>query len=195
MSKKPENSEVEFQDPLMRMTQILGDGDRRIYVVVANSVQVPMGLDMTYGHEILYRVPDALSIKQVAGRAAMQNGHAKALVHLIMAERALAPFMQGKYEIPKDDEYLTRLWDVIQTPVTSIMLAARDSFELHHVYRLLEQRLGGKVYPFYDENKDVYGVKEDGTPHKVMTAIATEPIPFVKTGGILDYLDLWRPEN
>jgi hypothetical protein len=195
MSKKPENSEVEFQDPLMRMTQILGDGDRRIYVVVANSVQVPMGLDMTYGHEILYRVPDALSIKQVAGRAAMQNGHAKALVHLIMAERALAPFMQGKYEIPKDDEYLTKLWDVIQTPVTSIMLAARDSFELHHVYRLLEQRLGGKVYPFYDENKDVYGVKEDGTPHKVMTAIATEPIPFVKTGGILDYLDLWRPEN
>ena len=32
--------------------------------MVANSVQVPMGMDMTDGHEILYRVPDAVSIKQ-----------------------------------------------------------------------------------------------------------------------------------
>ncbi len=202
MPKKPENNGVEFQDPLLRMTQILGDSDRRIYVVVANTVQVPVGLEMTDGHEILFRVPDAVSIKQIAGRAAMQNGHAKALVHLMMAKRALEPLLQGKYELPKDgnedptrEEYLDDMWNAIMTPITSIMLAARDSFELHHVYRLLEQRLGGRVYPFYDENKDVYGVKEDGSLNRVMTAIATEPIPFVKTGGILDYLPLWKPEN
>ena len=194
MSKKPENSGVELQDPVLRATEILGGDDKRIYVVVANSVQVPMGMDMTDGHEILYRVPDAVSIKQVAGRLVAQVGHIKALTHLIMAERILAPTLQGKFEIPKDDEYLTKMWDAIGKPMTTIVLAARDSFELHHVYRLLEQRLGGRVYSFYDENKDVYGVKGDGTPHKVMTAIATEPILFVKTGGILDYLDLWKPE-
>lgn len=197
MSNKPENDGGEFQDLLLRAVDILGGDDRRIYVVVANSVQIPVGLELVDGHEMLSRIPNAVSVKQVAGRAAMQVGHAKALVHLKMAERVLVPFLAGKYRISEKEDrdiYLSKLWDIIAKPVTSIMLAARDSFELHHVYRLLDQRLSGRVYPFYDENREVYGVKEDGSPHRVMTAIATEPILFVKTGGILDYLDLWRPE-
>jgi hypothetical protein len=192
---KKAKPKFEFRDPYLRAVSILGSGGDRIYVVVANTVQIPMGLSMVGGHEVLHRVPDAVSVRQVAGRLAAQVGHVKGVVHLRMAERALMPFMKGKVKLPTNDteltenEYLNSLWNALAKPVTTIVLAARDSFELYHVYRLLEHRLG-RVHCFYDENDEVYGLGR-----KVMTAIATEPVNPKKVSGMLDYLPLWKPEE
>ena len=160
--------------------------------MVANTVQVPIGLDLEDGKEILYRVPDAVNVKQVPGRIVAQVGHVVSLTRMMMVARALE---LGESLMPNDDAYQDQVWTALMKPITTIVLAAKDSFELHHVYRLLEKRLNtnclpySRVHAFHDINEDVYR-----TDKKVMTAIATEPLPKSETEGILDYLPLWKPE-
>ncbi len=172
---------------LERATEITDTSkDQRIYVVVANTVQNSIGLDVADGHEILFRDRDAKTIAQAPGRLMAQVGHVVSLTRLMMAQRCFMGIIGG----PTDQAYLKGVWKVLSKPITTIVLAAKDSFELHHIYRLLEKKLNGRVNAFYDENPPVYG-NERG----VMTAVATEPIPFTATEGVLDYLPLWKVEN
>jgi hypothetical protein len=68
-------------------------------------------------------------------------------------------------------------------PVTTIVLQARDSAELHHVYQLAEK---AKLRPvsFNDENKAVYG---EWDPSTAFAFLSTRP----EIDGIADYLPIW----
>lgn len=156
--------------------------DQRIYVVVADTVQNSIGLDLADGHEILFRDRDSKTIVQLPGRLMAQVGHVVSLTRMMMAKRCFMGIIGG----PTEEAYLDKVWMTLSKPITTIVLAAKDSFELHHIHRLLEKKLNERTYAFYDENPPVYG-----NERKIMTAIATEPIPFTATEGVLDYLPLW----
>lgn len=79
-----------------------------------------------------------------------------------------------------------RLERLIITPITSIVLGARDSEELEHIMYLCEVS-GLLASKFYDENEDLYG-----TGIKVLTAISIGPIKQQHLVGITDYLPLWN---
>lgn len=156
---------------------------KRIYVVVADTVQHPLE---RYGDPSTYRrTPDTRTVAQVAGRAMAQGEHAvsKARFHMVRNEalRAVKAAKGGQVWF-RGHHFL------FFHEVTTINLAARDSFELYHVLALLK-KADVPVHSFRDTNPAVYG---EG---RVLTAIATEPIDPAATVGILDYLPLWyRPE-
>jgi len=70
------------------------------------------------------------------------------------------------------------------TPVTTIILQARDSNELSHVF-ILAVRKHLKPVPFGDENKEVYG---DIKPVTAIAFYATKE----QVMGVADYLPLWE---
>jgi hypothetical protein len=177
---------------LMRLAEAATDTSlgQRIYVVVAETVQTPMGLDLEGGGERLFRPPESVTVRQPHGRVAAQVAHVVSLVRLGMAQHTMMG--SGLTKLPSSTdlyEYLTRVWLRLSVPITTVVLSARDSYELHHVYRLLEQVPRARVQAFYDENAEAYG------PGKIMTAIATEPVVPSATAGILDYLPLWTPRE
>jgi len=172
--------------------------DARIYVVVADTVQHPLsgkvftkdlGTDDEVGQMRLERHEDTRSIRQPAGRCAAQVGHVVSKMRVAMVKQYI------RKDIAKSDRLLLNklgrsalmFWESECEPYTTIVLAARDSFELNHVYNLL-QNAGIAVYDFEDENFEAYG------PGKVRTAIATVPVDPALIEGILDYLPLWWRE-
>lgn len=68
--------------------------------------------------------------------------------------------------------------------ITTIVLQARDTNELEHVYQLLHDKKISAV-GFWDRNTEAYGVGE------FLTAICTEPIFKEEGFGAVDYLPLW----
>lgn len=72
---------------------------------------------------------------------------------------------------------------IIFHPLTTIILAARDSKEMMHAYIALNRRKL-KTVIFSDENEAAYG------RFQPITALATLASPR-KVAGILDYLPLW----
>ena len=165
----------------MKLSTVGMEGGR-IYCVVSNTVQVPVGFDVTRGPEMLFRDPNALSIIQPAGRLIAQAAHAVSLARLNMMKRCVMRAYDP--EEANSDAY----WSPMLQPITTIILGARDSFELCHVMGLLENT-DVPVHAFYDSQQPDYGVNAS-----VMTAIATEPVLPEEVAGILDYLPLWRPE-
>ena len=131
--------------------------EKRIYVVVADTVQVKQSEAFTE------------TIVQAPGRLAAQVGH---VVSKMRVTRAIV---------------LNELF----TPITTIVLSARDSKELQHI-RFVIDIVGIKAEAFYDENEDVYGWNGDEL-HKVLTAVATHPVDPVAVTGVLDHLPLWKP--
>jgi len=163
---------------------------KRIYCVVADTVQHPLEFTGEYSGPLTpRRTPDTRTVAQVAGRAMAQGEHAvsKVRFHMVRAE-VLRALRVAKASKSKEVWFLGHHFMFFHE-VTTINLAARDSFELYHVLRLLRAK-GVPVHSFRDTNPAVYG---EG---KVLTAIATEPIDPAAVDGILDYLPLWyRPEN
>lgn len=167
----------------------------RIYVVVADSVQHPLARQV-YTRDLgsdednlltqFARREDTRSIYQPAGRCAAQVGHVVGVTRVAMVKDYLKRQLNspGAYKRIKKTEWF---WEEACEPFTTIVKAARDSFELNHVYNLLvEAKI--PVYEFEDEN-ELYG------PGKVRTSIATVPVIPGAVDGILDYLPLWwRPE-
>jgi len=183
-------------EDLMRLAETAVDttSGQRIYVVAAETVQAPMGLDLEGGGERLFRPPESVTVRQPHGRIAAQVAHVVSLVRLGMAHHVmmngrLAQVPSGKNLYDNLYDYLNEVWTKLATPITTVILSARDSYELHHVYRLLEQVPRARVQAFYDENTEAYG------PGKVMTAIATEPVVPAAMAGTLDYLPLWTPRE
>lgn len=172
--------------------------EKRIYCVVAETVQHPLtsftllnGKLRPAGIAGLKRLPSTRSIDQVPGRIAAQVGHAvsrmrhsvlRGEVHQIINE---ARKSKRKYT---DEGFWFNKFRLPFQPLTTIVLGARDSFELEHVYGLLRDVAGVMAYKFNDTNPDVYGEGE------VTTAFATVPVLPTEVIGILDYLPLWSPK-
>lgn len=106
-------------------------------------------------------------IVQPCGRIAAQCAHVVSRARLELAEKT------GSYD-----------WE----PITTIVLAARDTAEMEHIHHLIHKDEDEDVQgiAFYDTNSDVYG------PGEVLTAICTLPIEPWKLAGITDYLPLWK---
>lgn len=102
--------------------------ERRIYVIVAETVQPEPG-------------PDGFSIDQVPGRIAAQCAHvvSKVRVRMFAGCSPLVPPTFG----PLD-------------PITTIVLSVNNSKELRHVQKMMH-RLGYAHETFFDTNEDVYG--------------------------------------
>ncbi len=161
-------------------------------MVVADTVQHPLdskvytrdlGSDLDDQLERLERQEETRSIYQPAGRCAAQVGHVVSKLRVALVKQYLQRALNspGAYKKIKRTKWF---WETPCEPVTTIVKAVRDSFELNHVHNLLvEAKLA--VYEFEDENPDAYG------PGKVRTAICTEPVTPSQVEGILDYLPLW----
>jgi hypothetical protein len=167
-------------------------GDRRIYCVVANTVQCPLQSQLvtnirTGAHsEVLTRTPDTKSIRQPAGRLVAQAAHAVSLARMFMMWAATMKALKTK-DVSEVDTF--HFCHSMVQPITTIILAARDSFELSHVFDLL-YNAKIPVHSFLDTDQPDYGSLD----YRVMTAIATEPLEPEEVLGILDYLPLWKPE-
>ena len=155
--------------PLPAMFPPPNKGEKRIYCVVAHTVQV-----LEYEPGRTFPMMNVPSIVQPSGRQIAQACHAVSLLRLKMT--------QG---IDRKIRSITE-----QTaPITTIILQARDTLELIHVQSLLnEKRIFN--YAFYDHGNPDYG----SIDMHVFTALATEPIDADQACTILDYLPLWGAE-
>jgi hypothetical protein len=140
--------------------------EKRIYVVVADTVQI------THGDWYVK------SVDQVAGRIAAQVGHVVSKMRVTRAHK----------------------YDEVFTPITTIVLAARDSKELDHICYCLALA-GERFEVFHDVNEDVYGrVSNDDNglitePATVKTALATHPVAPASVAPLLGHLPLWTPKG
>lgn len=128
--------------------------EKRIYAVVAGTIQVPVAAGT---HK-----PPLRSVMQPAGRQVAQACHAVSkLRHILVG-------LGTSYE-PFE-------------PMTTIVLQARDSAELGHVYILLSKK---KLNPvMFSDTNPQYGPGEWPTAFAVL---ATKK----QIENILDYLPLW----
>jgi hypothetical protein len=161
--------------------------NKRIYCILANTVQAPLD-DLTVVNPVtekeyvkLVTTPETKTTLQPAGRIMAQQGHVVSRVRDIMFKKAL---VKNWDKLKKDSV----VFDTYCDPITTINLSVRDSFELHHVFQLLDHA-GILVHEFKDFNQPDYGSAE----LEVRTAIATEPVSPEMVVGILDYLPLWTP--
>jgi hypothetical protein len=164
---------------------------KRIYCVVADTVQHPLIHGLWQGNavinatDLIERGEDTRTISQPAGRLVAQTAHAVSKVRHMMVKDE---FHQAISHAKKDEVWFHGQ-ALMFFPITTIVLAARDSFELKHVRDLLA-KADIKFAAFWDTNPDAYG--DDG---EVLTAVATYPVEKNDVIGVLDYLPLWRPRD
>lgn len=158
--------------------------EKRIYCVVAQTVQTPFEGTMIHNPQThSTKLYESINVIQPAGRIIAQAAHAISQARVLMLLNDLKISLHNNQLSPGYFENLTF------EPITTIILGARDSYELYHVLNLV-YKAGIKVHPFYDFNQPDYG---DPT-WRIMTAIATEPITQNDVIDILDYLPLWKPQ-
>ncbi len=181
----------------MKRSLSLAD-EKIIYCVVAETVQHPLGVESystdfqghTFRRTALARIEETRTIVQVPGRLAAQAAH---VVSKMRYTQLAHEIEAATVKVLKNRKRRLHTYDAPTVspfqPITTIILGARDSFELQHVYGLLRDVAGILTYKFNDTNPAVYGEGE------VTTAIATVPVYKAETIGILDYLPLWSPEQ
>lgn len=168
-----------------------GWGEKRIYCVVAETVQAPLlRVQVSDLGETLVDTEQTRTIIQPAGRLVAQAAHVVSKTRVLMERH----FM--KFELTSGaarvKQHLQRLAQTVE-PITTIILAARDSRELFHVQNLLELE---QIPVFsFDDTNPVYGTDNEGHLLHVTTAIATQPVTKADVFGILDYLPLWSPQE
>lgn len=140
--------------------------DKRIYVVVAETVDTPNGV-----------------VVQPCGRAMAQACHSIGKMQVTSREYYARERLSG---MRIGGGGLGDFWeDFPFQECATIILAARDSAEISHVDFLL-MKSGVERYSFCDTNDAVYGESA-----RIMTAVCTVPVDPNKMVGILDYLPLW----
>lgn len=143
--------------------------EKRIYVVVAETIQVPFVPDS--------HAPPLRTVVQPEGRQIAQACH----VVSMLRQQMIRP---GKHFSVLSTSELIFLADKVSSfvPFTTIILQARDSAEVGHVYALLyKDRL--KPVIFSDDNPD-YG---PGSWPTAIAVLATKKQVMYA----LDYLPLW----
>ena len=127
------------------------------------------------GEKRIYAIV-AASIEGQNGKVAQPLGRQVAQVaHVVSKLR----FAEAARPIREEEQITYRLFE----PITTIVLQARDTAELQHVWDLLRKK---KIPPttFADNNPE-YGLGN------YITAICTPPVFKAQVEGILDYLPLW----
>jgi hypothetical protein len=152
--------------------------EKRVYVIVAETVQNPCNVILTNGRAVLEAGVDVQTIVQPKGRIAAQVGHVVSKMRLNETLGRIRAI--GKI---RKDKAVTILSEEVRTPYTTIILGVPDSFQLM-LRQCMLQREGVPTYLFFDENEE-YG------PGVVKTAICTPPVIRTEVGGALDYLNLW----
>lgn len=193
MRKKTKSSEIKPENlvTITRDIPSIYEG-KRIYCVVADTVQTYLDTSGKVGRANLWppkqtirRTEYTTTVHQPAGRLIAQAAHVVSKVRHNMLKAEIVRATRAA----KGKEVWYRGHVLRFEPVTTIILSARDSFELYHVKNLLnDARI--PFMTFFDENDPVYGGGQ-----KVMTAVATEPVDPVDVQGILDYLHLWKPND
>lgn len=137
--------------------------EKRIYVVIPATVEVPVATYEHNGKHFVNFQKGARHVVQPAGRQIAQACHVVSKLRFLASENKVEP-----------TEF---------QPLTTIILAARDSKEMMHGFLALQRR---KLKPvlFSDENEGAYG------NFKPITALAVLASSR-KVRGILDYLPLW----
>lgn len=176
---------------------------KRIYAVVAETVSHPLvkvdvaenqlfnnktviGPGLTFKQ--LQRTEDTRLIQQIPGRMAAQAAHAVSKVrHMMLRTEVLRSERVAAKTKSKERWFRSDM--LFFHGITTIVLSCRDSFELHHILKLLRYKTSVEFETFKDTNPEVYGVGN------VMTALATHPVEPGAVVGILDYLPLWTPVN
>jgi len=183
MSKPKYRGDARLKARAKRPGTVSFRADERSYVIVARTVQTHLT------HEERLRKSDSVvvlkmsataetrSVLQPEGRQIAQACHATAL----MMGELTQSFSQQALKA-------NRPWPHIG-PLTRIVLSARDSFELEHVWALLKAAKVA-VFEFEDTNEDAYGAGV-----AIRTAIATGPVTSAKVAGLIDYLPLWAPAS
>ena len=128
--------------------------EKRIYAIVAATIRVP-----------LYPNTDRLGERTVFQPAGRQIAQACHVVSKARHQMSIGRSVREAFQ-----------------PLTTIILQARDSAELDHVYHLLVCKGLSPVY-FYDNNLE-YG------PRVHTTAVGVICLPE-QTLGTIDYLPLW----
>ncbi len=171
--------------------------EKIIYCVVAETVQHPLGTEdysfVFQGRTMLRtapaRIEETRTIVQVPGRLAAQAAHVVSKMRYnLLTHEVEAAMVKTLTNHKRRLHTYDALTIAPFQPITTIILGARDSFELQHVYGLLRDVGGVLTYKFNDTNPAVYGEGE------VTTAIATVPVYKAEVVGILDYLPLWSPK-
>lgn len=163
--------------------------EQRIYVAVAALVEVPVN---AYLHDNVWIPKYDGKIKlviQPIGRQVAQVAHAVSKLRFERGEERYACRSTAKYcDNQGKGGFMGHTCDKIEfQPITTIVLQARDSAELGHVYLLAQRRKLNPVL-FSDENQQVYG------PFNPPTAVAM----FASRNqikNIMDYLPLWGADQ
>jgi hypothetical protein len=146
--------------------------ERRIYVVVADTVTVPTGI-----------------VKQPLGRQFAQGVHAAGAMRSSLGAKAIGKqfrdYLDSVANKRKRPVFTWSYKDVYER-FTTIVLSARDSAEMVHVRDLLS-KASIPIYGFWDSDND----EAYGKGVSVLTAFCTDPIEPSRLIGILDYLPLW----
>lgn len=166
MSKKPMEPEI-VPTLLTNSTppEMLTDSSRdRIVVAVARTLNyTKAGSKATY--------------KMEPGRQIAQAAHAVSALKLHYCESHAA----------NDKNKLARLVvQIMENPITTIVLQARDTNEIIHLANLCTER-NLLSFVFSDDNEPVYGAND-----RIPTAIAIGPVNSSRLFGTTDYLPLWK---
>jgi hypothetical protein len=170
----------------------------RSYVIVALTVQTPVKLIEVGGRFTNHRYSASIgpteetrTIVQPSGRLAAQACHATAVMTAALFKNYIYYDITHKDRLSayEPSRKIQEFWEGPPAPITRIVLAARDSYELHHVYHLLRVAKI-PVYDFIDRNTEAYGPGVE-----IMTAFATEPVDKEEVIGLIDYLPLWDPDK
>jgi peptidyl-tRNA hydrolase len=111
------------------------------------------------------------------GRIAAQVGHAVSKLKLAYAEKMVRTGATN---------YEKLVVDLMENPITSIVLEARDSKELIHIVDLLFEK-NVHFVSFEDTNSQIYG-----QGNMVCTALSIGPCFDWMLTGITDHLYLWK---
>jgi len=115
--------------------------------------------------------------KMEPGRQIAQACHAVSALKLRYCEEQYSP---GAHDLRK------MVIQVMENPITTIVLQARDTKEIIHIAEMCEEK-GLLHFCFSDDNEAVYG-----TTDRIPSAVAIGPIHANRLVGITDYLPLWK---
>lgn len=150
--------------------------ETRIYVAVAATIQVPSDWYIHNGEKKPKISSPPKTIVQPSGRQIAQACHVVSMLRMRIDESKIPA--DGKFRSVIDVVPVSKLF----YPVTTIILQARDSAEMGHVFRLLNRKRLNPV--IFSDNNPEYG------PGDWPTAVAVFATKK-QVDGILDYLPLW----
>jgi peptidyl-tRNA hydrolase len=163
MSKKPKpQEEVPIEEYVSTHAPLISP-TARIVVAVAKT--------------LIYGAGDKTTYKMEPGRQIAQACHAVSGLKLRYCEEKSEGLKQKLYNL---------VVQLIEEPITTIVLQARDTREILHLAALAEDK-GLLHFCFADDNYSIYKTTE-----RIPSAVAIGPVEGNQLYSITDYLPLWK---